>query len=74
MNKYLENIKSMESAGTSVQYGQNQPESTPVLEMSGQAPTTTYAEKPRFAEEISQEFVSYSAPQKVRVRTYRLRK
>ena len=74
MNKYLENIKSLESAGTSVQHGQNLPDSTTVIEMSGQAPTITNAGTPKFAEEISQEFVSYSAPQKVIVRTYRLRK
>lgn len=73
MNKYLESIQSLDSAGTSVQ-GQALPDSTPVLEMSGEAPSLTYIEPPAFTEEISQDTVSYSAPQKVIVRKYRLRK
>ena len=73
MNKYLENIQSMDSVGTSVRE-QIIPESTPILEMSGDAPKTTYAEPPTFSEEISQDTISYSAPQKVIVRKYRLRK
>lgn len=73
MNKYLESIQSLDSAGTSVQ-GQALPDSTPVLEMSGEAPSLTYIEPPVFTEEISQDTVSYSAPQKVIVRKYRLRK
>lgn len=73
MNKYLENIQSMDSIGTSIRE-QIIPESTPILEMSGDAPKTTYAELPTFSEEISQDTISYSAPQKVIVRKYRLRK
>lgn len=73
MNKYLESIQSLDSTGTSVQ-GQALPDSTPVLEMSGEAPSLTYIEPPVFTEEISQDTVSYSAPQKVIVRKYRLRK
>lgn len=73
MNKYLESIKSMDYAGTGVQE-QIIPESTPILEMSGDAPATTYVEPPTSGEEISQDFISYSAPQKVVVRKYRLRK
>lgn len=73
MNKYLESIQSLDFAGTSVQ-GQALPDSAPILEMSGEAPSLTYIEPPGFAEEISQDSVSYSAPQKVIVRKYRLRK
>ena len=73
MNKYLESIKSMDYAGTGVQE-QIIPESTPILEMSGDAPATTSVEPPTSGEEISQDFISYSAPQKVVVRKYRLRK
>lgn len=73
MNKYLESIQSLEDIGTSV-YGQAPPNSTPVLEVSGETPTTTYVEPPSFTEEINQDSVSYSAPQKVIVRTFRLRK
>lgn len=73
MNKYLESIQSLDSAGTSVQ-GQALPDSTPILKMSGETPSLTYIEAPVFAEEISQDSVSYSAPQKVIVRKYRLRK
>lgn len=73
MNKYLESIQSLDSAGTSVQE-QALPDSTPVLEMSGEAPSLTYMEPLAFTEEISQDIVSYSAPQKVIVRNYRLRK
>ena len=47
MNKYLESIQSLDSAGTSVQ-GQALPDSTPVLEMSGEAPSLTYIEPPRY--------------------------
>lgn len=72
MNKYLESIQSLNSAGTSVQ-GQALLDSTPVLEMSGEAPSQTYIEPPVF-EEISEDSVSYVAPQKVIVRKYRLRK
>lgn len=73
MNKYLESIQSLESIGTSIQ-GQVLPDSTPILELSGETPTVTYIEPPTFTEEINQDSVSYSAPQKVIVRTYRLRK
>lgn len=73
MNNYLESIKSMEYAGTSLKE-QIIPESTPIVEMSGDAPATTYVESPSSGEEISQDFISYSAPQKVIVRKYRLRK
>lgn len=72
MNKYLESIQSLDSAGTSVQ-GQDLLDSTPVLEVSGEAPSLTYIEPPVF-EEISEDSVSYAAPQKVIVRKYRLRK
>ena len=73
MNKYVESIQSLDAVGTSV-CEQVLPEKTPILEMSGDAPATTYLDSPPFIEEISQESVSYSAPQKVKVRTYRLRK
>lgn len=73
MNKYMESIQSLDSAGTSVQ-GQALPDSTPVLEMSGEAPYLTYIESPVYTEEISQDTVLYSAPQEVIVRKYRLRK
>lgn len=73
MNKYLESIKSMEAVGTGMQM-QPVPDSEVVLQVSSEPPATTYVEAPAFSEEITQEFVSYSAPQKVIVRTYRLRK
>ena len=73
MNKYLEGIQSLDSVGTGVQE-QSLPDSTLVLEMSGEAPSLTYIESPVFKEKISQDSVSYSAPQKVIVRKYRLRK
>ena len=73
MNKYVESIKSLDSTGTSIR-GQTLPDSTPILEMSGEAPSLTYIEPPVLTEEISQDSVSYSAPKKVIVRTYRLRK
>ena len=73
MNEYLKSIQSLDSAETSVQEP-TLPKSTSILEMSGEAPSLTYIEPPVFTEEISQDSVSYSAPQKVIVRKYRLRK
>lgn len=73
MDKYLDSIQSIESAGTGVQE-QVVPKSTPILEISGDVPKTTYAESPISSEEIGQDFTPYSAPQKVIVRNYRLRK
>lgn len=73
MNKYLENIQSMDAVGTGIQK-QASPNSTVVLQISSEPPTTTYVEPPAFGEDIAQESISYSAPQKVIVRTYRLRK
>lgn len=73
MNEYLKSIQSLDSAGTGVQE-QILPDITSILEMSGEAPSLTYIEPPVFTEEISQDSVSYSAPQKVIVRKYRLRK
>ena len=73
MDEYLESIKSMDLFGTGMQE-QEIPKSTTILEMSGAAPTATYVEPPAFGEEISQDDISYSAPQKVIVRKYRLRK
>ena len=73
MNKYLESIQSMDAVGTGIQ-GQIAPDSTVVLEVSSEPPATTYVKPTDFDENITQEFVSYSAPQKVIVRTYRLRK
>ena len=73
MNKYLESIQSLDSAGTGVQE-QILKAITSILEMSGEAPSLTYIEPPVFTEEISQDSGSYSAPQKVIVRKYRLRK
>lgn len=73
MNKYLESIQSLEDVGTSA-CGQVLSDSTPVLEVNGEAPPMTYVVPPSFQEEISQDSVSYSAPQIVIVRTFRLRK
>lgn len=73
MNEYLKSIQSLDSAGTGVQE-QILTDITSILEMSGEAPSLTYIEPPVFTEEISQDSVSYSAPQKVIVRKYRLRK
>lgn len=72
MNKYLESIESMEQVGTAP-YKQSPPDSAVVLEMSSDAPSMTYAEPPAY-EEIIQDSVSYTAPQKVIIRRYRLRK
>jgi len=73
MGKYLESIQSMDSVGTGF-YEPLTPDSTIIIEVSGEAPFTTAVEPPTYAESISQDSVSYSAPQKVIVRTYRLRK
>lgn len=72
MNKYLESIESMEQVGTAP-YKQRPPDSAVVLEMSSDTPSMTYAEPPAY-EEIIQDSVSYTAPQKVIIRRYRLRK
>lgn len=72
MNKYLESIESMEQVGTAP-YKQSPPDSAVVLEMSSDTPSMTYAEPPSY-EEIIQDSVSYTAPQKVIIRRYRLRK
>ena len=72
MNKYLESIESMEQVGTA-HYKQSPPDSAVVLEMSSDTPSMTYAEPPAY-EEIIQDSVSYTAPQKVIIRRYRLRK
>lgn len=74
MNKYLEDINTLDFSGAKGQYGHDLSGCTPVLVMSGQAPTTTYAEEPSFEGEFSQESISYSTPKRVTVRTYRLRK
>ena len=71
MSKYLESIQSMDTVGTSF-YEPVTPDSTIIIEASGEAPLTTAIEPPTYAEAINS--VSYSAPQKVIVRTYRLRK
>ena len=73
MSNYLESIKSLDSVGTSIQE-QAMPDSTPILEMSGETPTTTCIDIPTPIDAIGQDAISYSAPQKVIVRTYRLRK
>ena len=73
MNEYLQSIKSMDEATTDL-YNQIAPESAVVLDVSQDTPMITYAERPTYGEEISQDTVSYTAPQKVIVRTYRLRK
>ena len=73
MNKYLESIESMDAVGTGIQ-AQPPSDSVVVVQVSSEPPATTYVEEPAFSEQITQEFVSYSAPQKVIVRTYRLRK
>ena len=73
MNKYLENIQAMENVGIGAQE-QAEPDSEVVLQVSSEPPSTTYVEPPALDENITQESVSYSAPQKVIVRTYRLRK
>ena len=72
MNKYLESIESMEQVGTAP-YKQSPPDSAVVLEMSSDTPSMTYAEPPAY-EEIIQDSVSYTAPQKLIIRRYRLRK
>lgn len=73
MNNYLESIQSLDAIGTGMQV-QNAPESAIVLQASNEPPATTYATPSVFDDSIAQESVSYSAPQKVIVRTYRLRK
>lgn len=72
MNKYLESIESMEQVGTAP-YKQSPPDGAVVLEVSSDTPSMTYAEPPAY-EEIIQDSVSYTAPQKVIIRRYRLRK
>ena len=72
MSKYLESIES-EEAVTGF-YNQKVPESTVVLDVSADIPLMTYVEQPTYDQPIGQDTVSYSAPQKVIVRTYRLRK
>ena len=72
MNKYLESIESMEQVGTAP-YKQSAPDSAVVLEVSSDTTSMTYAEPPAY-EEIIQDSVSYTAPQKVIIRRYRLRK
>lgn len=72
LNKYLESIESIEQVGTGL-YEQSTPDSTAVLQMNSDTPSMTYAESSTY-EEIIQDSVSYSAPQKVIVRKYRLRK
>lgn len=62
----------MEQTGTGL-YKQSTPNSTVILEAGSNAPSVTYAESPEY-EEIVQGSISYSAPQKVIVRRYRLRK
>lgn len=69
MSDYLESIKTLDLVGTSVKT-----QGTPVLEISGEVPAMTYVEPPTFPEKINEEAISYSAPSKVIVRTYRLRK
>lgn len=72
MSKYLESIES-EEAVTGL-YNQKVPESAVVLDVSADIPLMTYVEQPTYDKPIGQDTVSYSAPQKVIVRTYRLRK
>lgn len=73
MNKYLEDLKSMEIVGTSY-HKQEIPDITVIKEVSAEAPETTSVDQTIYTEEICQSSVPYSAPQKVIVRTYRLRK
>lgn len=73
MNKYLESIQSMDAVGTGIQV-QEVPSSSVVLQVNSEPPTTTYVQPSALDENITQESISYSAPQKVTVRTYRLRK
>lgn len=73
MSKYLESMESMEDAETGL-YKQKVPESTVILNVSTDIPSMTYAEQPGDGDEINQDTVSYTAPKKVIVRTYRLRK
>lgn len=73
MSKYLESIESMEEAVTGL-YNQKVPESTVVLDVSADIPSMTYVEQPTYDKQNSQDTVLYTAPQKVIVRTYRLRK
>jgi len=72
MSNYLENIQSMESVGTSIQ-NDALPSSSIILETSGDAPTLTSVQ-PSVAEKIIPDTALYSAPKKVIIRTYRLRK
>ena len=73
MNKYLESIQSLDAVGTGMQV-QKAPDSSIVLQVSSELPATTYVTPSAFDESITQVSISYSAPQKVIVRTYRLRK
>ena len=73
MSNYRESIQSLESVGTGTQVLPI-PDSTSVLSVSGDTPATTSVDFEDTMESISQDSVSYSAPQKVIVRTYRLRK
>lgn len=73
MNKYLDNIESMETAGTKV-HMQSPPDSAVVLQINSEPPTTTHAGSPDSIEDNIQELDSYSTPKKVTVRIYRLRK
>ena len=73
MNKYLESIKAMDSVRTGMQL-QPMPDNAVVLQVNSEPRATAYAKAPGIGEDIIQEIVSYSAPQKVIVRTYRLRK
>ena len=73
MNKYLESIQSIDNIGTSLKE-QAPPSNTVILEVSGDLPASTFADMPIYPAEIKQGEAPYSAPQKVIVRTYRLRK
>lgn len=72
MNKYFNNTDPIGQIETDL-YKQSTPYSTTVLEVSSDLPSMTYAEPPAY-ECIIQDSVSYSAPQKVIIRRYKLRK
>jgi len=69
MNDYLENIKSIDISGE-----QKQIDSINVLDVPNKIPNATCIDNVQYDSETNQEFMSYSAPQKVIVRIYRLRK
>lgn len=73
MTSYLESIKNIEAPGTGAQMdGFSDP--LVVIDSSGEAPDVTSVDGEVPSIDFNKDLVSYSAPKKVSVRKYRLRK